>query len=220
MAKVYTTQNKTLVFDPEVDNANLVVAYRGLGPEYKKSYSYDTAQWLLGEARSGVGKDLESKIIFVVPDDYNQDCATCIQQAAQVIKTKVTSYSLCGFSKGGSQVYKNLTLKTWKVLGLIDPVSPTMVKKSPQERYDDDVIDDYVSKIRCVYGVSHWGVPPPKDRKPKDYTDNDWSYVKTKSFHDHLEEIKAEMTDDEKDDHSEMPRVFFKKYGSAFVVPS
>jgi hypothetical protein len=218
MAKVHTTQNKTMVFDPEVDTANVVVVYRGLGPEYKKSYSYDTAAWLLGEARSGVGKDLESKIIFVVPDDYNQDCATCIDQATKVIKTKINRYSLCGFSKGGSQVYKNLRLKVWKILGLIDSVSPTMVKKtSDGERYKDDIIDDYVSQIRCVYGVSHWGAPPPKGRKPEHYTDNDWSFVKTKNFHDHLEEIKAEMTDDDKDDHSDMPRVFFKTYGSAFV---
>jgi hypothetical protein len=211
---VQITENKTRVIDPGVDSAPMVVVYRGLGPETGKDYEYDTADFIIDEIQKAIPQEFLNKIIFAAPDDYNQDAEKCIQQAKALVdkrKGTISSYSICGFSKGGSQVYKNLSRRTWKILGLIDPVSPGM------EGLHDEVVDDYFSKIRCVYGVSHWGKRPPEDKSPKDYSRNERVYVKTRVFYDHLKALNVDMIDGDDKRHRDMPGVFFKKYGSSFL---
>lgn len=209
MATVQTTDNNTLVLDAEVENAPMVIVYRGLGPETGPDYAYDTAEWMMGEIQDALAPDLLKKIIFVVPDDYDHDCETCIQQATAKIKTKISGFSLCGFSKGGKPLYKNLRLRAWKILGLIDPVSPSM------EGLDNEIVDKYASKIRCVYGV--WGDKPPDDKDPKAYTKKERLYVKNTDFHAHVKELKGAQQVFRSDGHPQMPGVFFKKFGAAFV---
>jgi hypothetical protein len=207
---VQVTKNKTLVLDPGADTAAMVVVYRGLGPEMGKSYAYDTAKWMMETIQKAIPQESLNKIIFAVPDDYNQDCESCIQQAKERIdqrKGKISSYSLCGFSKGGAPVYKNLSRRTWKILGLIDAVSPSM------EGISDKVVDAYSSRIRCVYGVSHWGSPnsPPGSKEAR-------VYKKTLDFHNHLQALKVDMIDATKQQgHRDMPEAFFKEYGSSFL---
>ena len=210
----HVTANKTRVLDPGADSAPMVVVYRGLGPEYAETYAYDTADWMIRQIQKAIPKETLSKIIFAVPDDYNQDCEKCIQQAKALIDKrngKISTYSLCGFSRGGAPVYKNLTLRTWKILGLIDPVTPAMAK------IPDTAVDDYASRIRCVYGVSHWGTKPPKDKLPKNYSKDERSHVETRDFYAHLKDLKVEMIDGDDQGHADMPGVFFKKYGSSFL---
>jgi hypothetical protein len=211
---VQVTENKTRVLDPGVDSAPMVVVYRGLGPEFGKAYAYDTADWMVGQIQKAIPQESLNKIIFAVPDDYNQDCEKCVQQALELIekrKGKISSYSLCGFSKGGAPVYKNLTRRTWKILGFIDPVSPSM------EGLSDKAVDDYAPRIRCVYGVAHWGTRPPKDKLPKDYSKDEKVHVKIRDFYLHLKALKAQMIDGDDQSHKDMPGVFFKTYGSSFL---
>ena len=211
---VQITENKTRVLDPGADSAPMVLVYRGLGPESGKAYAYDTADWMIVQTQKAIPKETLSQIIFAVADDYNQDSEKCIHQAKALIdkrKGLISSYSLCGFSKGGAPVYRSLTRKTWKIVGLIDAVSPSM------EALSDKVVDTYAAKIRCVYGVSHWGTRPPKDKQSKAYTKNERVYMKTKDFYDHLKALKVEITDGDDQGHAEMPGVFFKKYGSSFL---
>jgi hypothetical protein len=211
---VQFTENKTRVLDPGADSAPMVLVYRGLGPEFREAYAYDTADWMIGQIQKAIPKESLNRIIFAVPDDYNQDGEKCIQQAKELIEKRkgtISSYSLCGFSKGGAPVYKNLTRRTWKILGLIDPVSPSM------EGFSDKAVDDYASRIRCVYGVSHWGTKPAKDKLSKDYSKDEKVHVKTRDFYLHLKALKVDMIDGDDQGHADMPRVFFKKYGSSFL---
>jgi len=220
MATVQTTKNKTLVLDAEAANAPMVVVYRGLGPETgKRAYQYDTSDFIMKQIQKALSDDLLKKIIFVVPDDYNVDLETSIQQATALVKGKITTSSLCGFSKGGAPLYKNLTKRTWKIVGLIDPVSPSMVKLSNdgKQRMDNGVVDPYVKSLRCIYGVDHWGTAPDKGKAPKAYTDGEVSYTKIKAFYDHLKEIGVKMIDAGNKSHAEMPRAFFEEYGPDFV---
>jgi len=209
MATVQTTENKTLVRDAEVENAPLVIVYRGLGPETGPDYAWDKAEWMMGQIEDALSDDLLKKIIFVVPDDYNQDCETCIQQATAKIKAKVTGFSICGFSKGGAPLYNNLRLRAWKIVGLIDPVSPSM------EGLDNEIVDKYASKIRCVYG--DWGDKPAEDKDPKAYTKKERVYVKKRDFHAHVKGLKGAQQVFRSEGHPQMPGIFFTKYGSAFV---
>ena len=41
--------------------------------------------------------------------------------------------------------------------------------------------------------------------------------TKTKDFYDHLKELNVDMIDGDDNHHYEMPRIFFKKYGSSFL---
>jgi len=214
---VQITKNKTRVLDPGANSAPMVVVYRGLGPETGKDYAYDTADWIIEQIKKAIPKASLNQIIFAVPDDYNQDCETCLHQAKELIDKRngnISSYSLCGFSKGGAPLYKNLSRRTWKILGLIDPVSPSMVKG-----FSNAAVDKYASKIRCVYGVSHWGTRPPPGAVPKHYTKSQRGYMTIRDFYDHLKALKVDMIDAaDNQGHSDMPEVFFKKYGSSFLL--
>jgi hypothetical protein len=212
--QVQVTKNKTRVLDPGADTAPMVLVFRGLGPEMGKAYAYDTADWMMTQIQNAIPNEVLNKIIFAVAYDYNQDSERCIQEAKELIDQrngKISGYSICGFSKGGAPVYRNLARRVWKIVGLIDPVSPSM------EAIQDTAVDKYASQIRCVYGVSHWGTIPPKTKAAKDYSKNERVYVKTKDFYDHLKALKVQMIDGDSQGHADMPGVFFKKFGSSFV---
>ena len=68
---VQVTKNKTRVLEPGAASAPMVVVYRGLGPEFRKAYAYDTADWMIGQIQKAIPKESLNKIIFAVPDDYN-----------------------------------------------------------------------------------------------------------------------------------------------------
>lgn len=213
-SNIHVTNNGTRVFDAGADSAPMVVVYRGLGPEAGADYNYDTASWILQQIIAAIPKDTLEKIIFAVADDYTQPCKTCIQEATELVSKRngtISSYSICGFSKGGAPLYKNLQLKDWKIVGLIDPVTPTM------ESMADSVVDGFASRIRCVYGVTHWGKEPLAKKLPKDYTKSERGYTKTKEFYDHLKDLKVTIIDADSDGHSDTPGIFFKNYGSAFL---
>jgi hypothetical protein len=209
---VHITPNGTRVLDPGTDNATMIVLYRGLGIEAGKAYAYDTAEWLIAQVKKAVSQSVLDRMILVAPFDYNQDCEHCIQQATKLIDKRggnITSYSLCGFSRGGQPLYKNISRRNWKILGIIDAVTPTMYG------YDDDIVDDSASRIRCIYGVSHWG-SPPKVTPPPNHKKT--GYEKIVDFHDHLADLGVKMTDaTAQQGHSDMPKVFFENYGSDFV---
>ena len=211
---VEVTENKTRVLDPGADTAPMVVVYRGLGPEMGKAYAYDTADWMIDQIQKALPKEMLNRIIFAVPDDYNHDCDQCIKQATAVIEKrggKVGIHSLCGFSKGGAPVYRNLSRRPWQIVGLIDAVSPSM------EGHSDKIVDGYSAKIRCIYGVSHWGPKPPKDKSPNSYSRGEKVYTKAREFYDHLKSIGAKITDGDTQGHAEMPGLFFRKYGADFL---
>ena len=211
---VHTTANGTKVLDPGTDRAAMIIMYRGLGIEAGKAYAYDTAEWLISQVKKSVSQSVLDQLILVAPFDYNQDCELCLQQAKKLIDKrggKITSYSLCGFSRGGQPLYQNISRHNWTIIGLIDAVTPTMYG------FDDDIVDKYSSKIRCIYGVEHWGKPRKHPAGPHD---KKTGYEKIVDFHDHLTDLKVEMMDaTPQQGHSDMPGVFFQNYGSDFVTP-
>ncbi len=217
---IQLTANKTRVLDPLADAKTfealpMVVVYRGLGPEYKDSYRWDTADWMVLQIKNAMPKELLNKVILVVPDDYRVDCGTCLHQAEQLIgkKRTVSFYSLCGYSRGGERVYKNLRLRAWRILGLIDAVSPTM------EGYEDKVMDDFAPKIRCVYNIRNWGTPPKGGKRPVSFTKGEKKYETLTTFYNHLKDLKVKMVDatdvrhPDANNHADMPALFFKTYG-------
>lgn len=218
---VQTTANKTKVLDPlagakTFEALPMVVVYRGLGPETGPSYNWDTADWMILQIKNATPKELLSKAIFVVPDDYRVDCGTCLHQAEQLIgKNRIISfYSLCGFSRGGECVYKYLSLRAWRILGLIDPVSPTM------EGYKNDVVDKFASSIRCVYNIRNWGKPPKEGKRRESLTKGEKNYETLTTFYDHLKkDLNVKMVDatdvrnPDTNNHADMPALFFKTYG-------
>jgi len=103
---------------------------------------------------------------------------------------------LCGFSRGGIDVYKYRKLKDWKIFGLIDPSAPTM------GGYPDTVLDGVKDDIRCVYRMANWA--------GADYTPN------IVAFHQHLVDLKVKMVDNTKTPHDEMPTLFFETYRTSF----
>ena len=174
-----------VVLDPESGSAPAIVVYGGL-------YGWEGA-WLAPKIPS----DLKQSTIFVLPTHYTNDCATCLKELrAEISPDKISSYSLCGYSRGGIDVYKYLKLETWKILGLIDPSAPTM------GGYEDTVLDGVKDKVRCVYRMANW--------KGADY------FPKIDSFHQHLVDLKVKMVDNTATPHDQMPKLFFETYRSDF----
>jgi hypothetical protein len=82
----------------------------------------------------------------------------------------------------------------------------------------DVLRDKYAPRVRCIDGVSHWGTWPPAGTPPKHYTKSQRGYLTIKDFCDHLKALDVDMIDaTDNQGHSDMPAVFFKKYGSSFV---
>ena len=105
----------SIILDPESDSAPAAVVYGGL-------YNWEGA-WLIPR----IPEDLKKNVIFVLPTHYTNDCAVCLKELRDKISPdKISSYSLCGYSRGGIDVYKYFRLVNWKILGLIDPSAPTM----------------------------------------------------------------------------------------------
>ena len=162
----------------------MVVVYGGL-------YGWEGA-WLINK----IPVDLKQSAIFVLPYHYETDCALCLKELRSKVSTdKISSYSLCGYSRGGICVYQYWKLEDWKILGLIDPSAPRMYKPP----FADTVLDSVSTKIRCVYWVPNWG---------KDGYDG-----KIPDFAQHLRDLKVKMTE-KATPHPDMPKFFFTTYGS------
>ena len=177
----------SVILDPESDSAPVVVVYGGL-------YGWEGA-WLIPR----IPMDLKKNVIFVLPTHYTNNCALCLKELrATISPDKISSYSLCGYSRGGINVFKYLTLVDWKILGLIDPSSPRT------GGFQDTVLDGVKSKIRCVYRMANWS--------KADY------FPKIASFHQHLRDLKVKMVDDSNTAHDKMPNFFFETYRSDLVT--
>jgi len=173
-----------VVVDPAVESAPAIVMFGGL-------YGWE-GQWFVERIPAA----LKSEMIFVLPNHYTTDCSDCLNDLkSKIDDSKISSFSLCGYSRGGIEVAHYIDLKPWKILGLIDPSAPTM------GGYAEEVFDKVKSKIRCMYNLGNWS--------SADY------YPKIQSFHDHLLAIKADMTD-AAHLHKNMPKFFLEKYGSDF----
>lgn len=175
----------SIVLDPETDSAPAVVVYGGL-----YGWEFD---WLIPR----LPVDLKQNVIFILPNHYTTDCALCLKELHQKITPdRISSYSLCGYSRGGENIYKYLTLVDWKILGLIDPSAPRM------GGYQDTVLDGAKNKVRCVYWMANWA--------KADY------YPKIQSFHQHLLDQKVKMVDNVATAHAKMPNFFFETYRGDF----
>ena len=168
---------KCVVLDPEHTPAPAVVIYGGL-------YGWE-GEWLVKEIPSY----LRATVAFVLPKHYTNDCNACLSELHTTIKPEdISSYSLCGYSRGGVEVYRYRNLKQWKILGLIDPSAPTM------GGFQETVLDSLADKIRCVYWVPNWGKDGYGGRIP--------------SFAKHLRDLKVRMAE-QATEHRYMPALFF-----------
>ena len=104
-----------VVIDPERDKSPAVVVYGGL-------YGWEGA-WFLHE----IPAYLKNSVTFVLPKHFTADCSACLKELhSKIGPDKISSYSLCGYSRGGVEVYRYKNLMPWKIFGLIDPTAPTM----------------------------------------------------------------------------------------------
>lgn len=175
----------SIVLDPETDSAPAVVVYGGL-----MGWEYD---WLIPR----LPMDLKQSVIFILPTHYLVDCAICLKEFhGKISASRISSYSLCGYSRGGINVYKYRRLVEWKILGLIDPSAPRM------GGFQDTVLDGDKDKIRCVYWMANWS--------KADY------FPKIQSFHQHLSDLNVKMVDKTSTAHDRMPNFFFETYRSDF----
>ena len=179
--------SNSIILDPESDSAApVVVVYGGL-------MGWEGA-WLIPRLPLG----LKQSVIFVLPTHYNNSCAACLKELhASVGADRITTYSLCGFSRGGISLYKYLRLADWKILGLIDPSAPTM------GGFAETVLDGDKNKVRCVYRMANWA--------KADY------FPKIDSFHKHLVKLDVKMVDNTNTAHANMPNHFFETYRGDFV---
>jgi hypothetical protein len=184
----------------------MVVVYPGLGRKddywYKGKlvkYDWDTAGFMVEQIKIGMPKVLMDQVIFVVPLTWDMHCATCLFEAEQLINNRgglISRYSLCGFSRGGIQIYWHPKLRPWHILGLIDPVSPTM------EGYPDNkVVDNFATRIRCVYNGNNWDCAE-----------------KIVTFYDYLTALNVETVERTDVQHRDMPALFFKTYGWDLIL--
>ncbi len=141
---------------------------------------------------------LLERLYFIMPTLFTNKCKDCLDEfRAKVNPANISRYSLCGFSRGAQEVYRNRDLEQWKILGLVDPSAPTL------DIFKDDVLDRFVDKIRCVYWVPNWGKHGYKGRVPR--------------FAQHLRHLQVKMI--EKDvAHANMPTFFFNQFGIEFTA--
>jgi hypothetical protein len=174
---------------PDRDWPSAVVVYGGL-------YGWEGA-WLLKKIPLAV----QQSVVLVLPKHYTNKLKDCLDELhAQIKPENISSYSLCGFSRGGVEVYRyraaaEVGVKDWKILGLIDATAPTMAQ------FPDTVLDSVKNKVRCVYWVPHW----------TDYGD------KVPNFAKHLRDIKVNIVE-EQIHHADMPKLFFDRFKSDFVT--
>src|SRR5437867_38683 len=125
---------------PDRDVSPAVVVYGGL-------YNLE-GKWLLTK----IPYHLLQNTIFVLPKHFTNSCTACLDELhSKVDPNNIDGYSLCGYSRGGIEVYRYRTLKHWDILGLIDPSAPTM------GGFAENVLDSFANRILCVYWVPNWG---------------------------------------------------------------
>ncbi len=130
--------------------------------------------WFLKQNR--IPAELLESLHFIMPNHFTNKCKDCLDEFEKEVNTRnIGSYSLCGFSRGAQEVYRNRSLEQWEILGLIDPSAPTL------DIFKDDVLDNFVDKIRCVYWVPNWGKSGYDGRVPR--------------FAQHLRDLKVEMVE-------------------------
>ena len=170
----------TTIIDPEKSPSPCVVVYGGL-------YGWEGA-WLVPQ----IPVDLRKSVVFVLPNHYKNDCSVCLKELhSKIGPEKIASYSLCGYSRGGIEVYRYRNLTQWKILGLIDPSAPTM------GGFQETVLDGVRDHIRCVYWVPNWG--------------KDGYGGKIPSFAKHLRDLRVNMVE-QNTQHKRMPSLFFSTF--------
>lgn len=182
------TLNHCIVTIPDKPAAPAVVLYGGL-------YHME-GNWFLEHKK--VSDALLAKAYFVLPTSFNNKYADCIAEfRANVDPKNISAFSLCGFSRGAQEVYRYKDAEQWKLFGLVDPSAPTL------DVFQENVLDAYKAKIRCVYWVPNWGRGGYGGRVPR--------------FAQHLRDLRVDMT--EKDvRHENMPSFFFETYGTEFTT--
>ncbi len=175
-----------IVLDPGLDSAPAIVVYGGL-----RGWQ---GAWLINRIPS----DMLQSAFFIMPYQFTADCNVCLKEfRGKADTSKVSSYSLCGYSRGATPVYQYFKIEEFKLIGLIDPGSPDL----NDPKYDDTVLDSVATKIRCVYWVPNWGKGGYGGRIP--------------DFAQHLRDLKVKMTE-KAVEHEDMPNFFFKTYGMDF----
>ena len=166
---------------PDQGRSAAVVVYGGL-------HQLEGA-WLLTQ----IPAPLRQKLLFILPKRYTHDCRRCLDEVGGRLSPNVSSYSLCGFSRGGIEVYRNVNTARWELLGLIDPSAPTM------GGFGETVLDGVKSRIRCVLWVPNWGKDGYGGRVPK--------------FAQHLRELDVDLVEKQVP-HNNMPALFFGEFGN------
>ncbi|HET9902628.1 MAG TPA: hypothetical protein VFQ27_02865 [Xanthobacteraceae bacterium] len=180
-----TELETSVVMMPERKPAPAIVLYGGL-------YHLEGA-WFVKQIPAA----LTACVAFVLPKHYTNKCTTCLDELhSQIAADDISSYSLCGYSRGGVEVYRYRDLKDWKIFGLIDPTAPSM------GGFKDTVLDAKKDRIRCVYWVPNWGKDGYGGRIP--------------AFAQHLRDLKVDMKE-EAVGHKHMPTYFFKTYGKEWT---
>ena len=177
-----------IVTIPGQDSAPAVVLYGGLrGWE---------GEWFLNHHK--IPAAMLQSLYLIMPTHFTNKCQDCLDEfRANVNPANVTRYSLCGYSRGAQEVYRNRDLEQWKILGLVDPSAPTL------DIFKDDVLDNVASKIRCVYWVPNWGADGYQGRVPR--------------FAQHLRDLKVKMVE-KAVAHENMPPFFFNQFGGELTA--
>jgi hypothetical protein len=179
--------NQCIVTIPDKEVAPAVVLYGG-----KMGWQ---GEWFL--AHKKIPSNLLQNVYLIMPTSYTNSCKECLREFRANIKpANVTRYSICGFSRGAQEVYRYRDLEQWKLFGLIDPSSPTL------DIFQDDVLDHFADKIRCVYWVPNWGKTGYDGRIPR--------------FAQHLRDLKVAIIEKEVY-HGNMPTFFFEQFGIEFL---
>lgn len=179
--------SQSIISIPDRDVAPAVVVYGGLhGSE---------GSWLL----SSIPGMLTQNVIFVLPRHFTNSCRSCIEELLTVVSPeRISSFSLCGYSRGGLEVYRNSRLVRWQILGLIDPSPPGLARP----RLADTILDNAKDSIRCVYWERNWG---------RTYASSVSSFVR------HLRHMHVRMLE-KPVLHRNMPAFFFDQFASDFMA--
>ena len=149
--------------------------------------------WLVGQ----IPAPIQQSAIFVFPTHFSNNLAQCLSELRQAVpKERLGSYSLCGYSRGGVEVYRYMSLEPWKLLGLIDPTAPTL------GGFGISVLDTFKARVRCVYWVPNWGAGGYGGRVP--------------AFAEYLRKKKYKLVE-KAIGHEDMPNFFFKTFGQDFL---